>query len=83
MPKVVLELDVQDVVVITENHGGYLTGKCVGCKADGWLGDTGYGYPARSRRKGAGYHLKHKASCPMNDILNNDGSLNVPGCRGG
>lgn len=79
MTKVTLEVDAEDVVLITENHGGYYVGYCFACKATGWL-HTKYGYPVRAKKAPG---LQHKASCPMNDILNDDGTLNIPACMGG
>jgi hypothetical protein len=61
------------VVVVTENHGGYKGGRCVACDAIGWL-DNEHGYP--SHVKGVlGNKLKHKKSCPMNSVLNDNGTL--------
>jgi len=71
MPIVTLKKEAEDVIIITENHGGYLEGKCFACGASGWI--NGCGYPSRVKAPGA--HLQHKADCPMNAALNDDGSL--------
>lgn len=61
----------EDVIIIDDNHGGYETGHCYACKASGWI--DGLGYPHRAKAPGA--HLKHKKSCPMNAVLDDQGDL--------
>jgi len=54
---------VHKLVVVTENHGGYLGGRCVICDATGWLdGEIGYAYNAKGL---LGNELKHTRSCPV------------------
>jgi len=74
MAKITIEVEVKDLIVVTENHGGYLVGMCFACKASGWL--YNHGYPARAQNV-PGAHLQHRASCPMNDMLNDDGSFKI------
>lgn len=61
-----------DVIVIDEDHGGYKNGHCIACGASGWI--TNLGYPHRVRNA-PGAHLHHKKSCPMNNVLNDEGEL--------
>jgi hypothetical protein len=70
--RVTIRIDASKVVQVTEDHGGFLAGKCFACGASGWL--EGRGYPHRAKDV-PGSHLRHGASCPMNRALNNDGSL--------
>jgi hypothetical protein len=67
-------VDVRRVVFATEDHGGYLAGTCIACGARGWL-EPSYGYPHRVKGAVMGNRVIHKEDCPMNDILNDDGSL--------
>ena len=73
MPKITLQKDAKDVVVITGDHGGYTEGYCFACNASGWIKGQG-GYP-NCVKNTPGSHLKHEVECPMNVVLNNDGSL--------
>ncbi len=64
--KIKVELELQELVRVTEDHGGYLVGECLICKASGWLEDRlGQAYGA----KDAGADLVHKKSCPINKEL--------------
>lgn len=75
--KITLELDADVVVQATEDHGGYIAGKCVLCGSHGWMDSQhDHGYPYGSK-KGAelGNRVKHEKNCPMNAHLNDDGSL--------
>ena len=72
MPKVTLTIEAKELIIVTEDHGGYKAGHCFACKASGWI--SGFGYPARAK-KVPGNHLKHRVSCPMNGLLNDGGSF--------
>lgn len=72
MPRVMLKVKAEDVVVVTENHGGYTAGHCSACGAMGWI--DGHGYPHHAKDV-MGNRLKHKPKCPMNAHLNADGSI--------
>lgn len=67
-------VDAKKVVVVTKDHGGYLAGTCIVCGESGWL-EPRYGYPHRVRGTVMGNLLIHKEVCPMNGILNDDGSF--------
>ena len=60
------------IVYVTENDGGYLSGRCMMCHQGGWL-EPRYGYPHGA--KGMGNKLFHTETCPMNNVLNIDGSV--------
>lgn len=70
MPTVTLQKDAKEVIIVDEDHGGYLSGHCFACGASGWI--DGSGYP--SHVSAPGYHLQHNVECPMNVLLNDDGS---------
>jgi|GEM_PF-2703842 hypothetical protein len=73
--QITLTLDIDKVVRVTKDRGGYKEGECVACGAHGWM-HTRYGYPHGSRAgKEKGNGINHKKDCPMNAYLNNDGSL--------
>ena len=73
MVKVAIMVDLNDVVVVTENHGGYQGGKCVACGAIGWL-DTrcGYPYPATGVLRNK---LIHTKGCSINKYLTPEGNF--------
>jgi len=71
--KITLKKDIEKIVVVTEDHGGFLEGECIACDETGWI-DGKYGY--RYGVKGVpGNHLIHKKNCVMNKFLNIDGTL--------
>ena len=70
MPSVTITKPAKDFIIITENHGGYMAGYCFACGARGWI--QGCGIP--SHAEDSGFNLKHKSTCPMNEILKDDGS---------
>ena len=72
--KIPVDLSIDVVVAITENHGGYMGGRCLSCNEEGWL-EPRYGYPHRVKAKVMGTLLIHTARCPMNTVLNDDGSV--------
>jgi len=65
-------MHIEDVVVVTEDFGIAEAGECLACGAKGWL-ETRYGFP--SHVKNVETKLKHEAGCPVNALLNDDGSL--------
>lgn len=65
--KIKLEIELEKLIVITENHGGYLVGQCIVCGESGWLGGK-LGYRAGAKQV-PGNHLKHKHSCPVNEVI--------------
>lgn len=71
MPIVSFAMRADDVVLVTENHGGYLGGRCIACGSAGWI--EGYGFPFGTRNKGN--YVVHKKACPMNAIINKEGDL--------
>ena len=73
-----INLDINKIVQVTENHGGYLAGNCLACDASGWM-DTKFGYPFRVRSLVMSNRLTHKLECPMNKYLKIDGTLNTKG----
>lgn len=70
-----IAVDAMKVVVVTENAGGYLAGVCIACDASGYLMDARNGYPHRVKKSVLGNSLIHKPDCPMNDVLNDNGSF--------
>ena len=62
------------VVMVTKDHGGYESGRCIACGTGGWL-KSPYGYPHHARSTLVGNELIHKEDCPMNEVLNSDGSM--------
>jgi hypothetical protein len=59
-----VEVDIIEVVRITENHGGYLGGNCIACGSIGWLDERlGYRYKSKNISSNS---LIHKRNCPMN-----------------
>ena len=56
-----------NMVEVTEDHGGYLSGRCLACGELGWL-DGEHGYAAHHRRPMSN-RLKHKKSCPLNPYI--------------
>ena len=76
MSKVTVKLDPEQIVVVSGNHGGYLTGECLACGALGWI-DGRFGLKSNSpdAREWRGSHLVHKRSCQMNQfaLLHRDG----------
>lgn len=66
-----IELQLNDVVVIDENHGGYLGGHCIACKASGWI-EGRYGIAASAPKRGA--HLCHTKTCPVNKLITATGN---------
>lgn len=73
--KIALELDVDVVVQITENHGEYHVGRCLACDESGWLTFARHGYPFPRKSSWSTTQLRHKENCQMNVHLNDDGSL--------
>lgn len=69
---ITIKMKVEDVIVVDGDHGGFAAGHCSACGASGWI--HRYGYPHRAK-KVVRNHLQHKAKCPMNKVLNDDGSL--------
>lgn len=58
-------VDINKLVITTQNHGGYLAGECIVCGAGGWYdGDLGFRFDNKEVLKN---HLIHKKSCPVND----------------
>lgn len=70
--RVTIKKNAEDVIIVTEDHGGYKEGYCFACEASGWI--DGFGYPCHAKGVPAN-RLKHKHYCSMNDVLNDDGSL--------
>lgn len=68
--KVRLTLDPEVVVRVTENHGGYLAGRCEACGVIGWLeGRLGLRYGDYTEFD---TWLKHKKACPINKVIDHD-----------
>lgn len=67
-------VDAKKVVIVTEDHGGHLVGECIACGTRGWLSPR-YGYPHRVKDTVMGNGVIHKKDCPMNEILNDDGTF--------
>lgn len=73
MPKI--QIDAKNVVIVTGDRGGYKEGMCVACRATGWL-TTEFGRPNRAQKEEKSLSkLTHSSFCPMNAVLNDDGSL--------
>ena len=90
-PRTITMVKSIDEVVRAEEHGGVASsGTCMACHASGWLEGIGhkgarYGYPAGTGKKDS-VLLTHREGCPMNAILNADGSVRpaeVQVCCGG
>lgn len=60
-----IKVPIDNVIVITSNDGGYLSGQCQACGAVGWV-DNKYGYPfgCPSSNK-----LVHKEGCDLGSKL--------------
>lgn len=75
MPLVTLQKEAKELIIETEDHGGYMSGYCFACGAHGWVdGVASCGYPQGSSQ-GLLSGLRHAANCPLGDILNDDGSF--------
>ena len=62
-----IEVDADKLVILTEDHGGYLAGECIVCKAGGWYdGSLGYRFDDKDVLRN---HLIHKKSCPVNKAI--------------
>ena len=66
--KIAVELDLDVIVRITDNHGGYLAGECIACGASGWIVERRHGFSHGSEDKWPA-ELHHKARCPVNKHL--------------
>lgn len=67
MTSVTVRLPLNKLVVVTENHGGYMGGECISCGASGWLnGKYGLKAGTKDAKEWKGTHLVHKPSCPVN-----------------
>lgn len=64
MNKITVEIDIEKLVPITDDHGGYEAGECLLCGASGWLVENRLGYHYKDKDVGA--DLQHKKACPMN-----------------
>jgi len=51
-----VEIEAKKLILVTENHGGYLAGKCLYCDSHGWIekDDLQYG---------------HRPGCPVPEAL--------------
>lgn len=67
-----ISIPASKVVLVTQNHGGYKVGVCQACDAQGWV--EGHGYPHQAVTA-LSSTLQHQQTCPMNEVLNEDGSL--------
>lgn len=69
-------ININKVIQVTSNDGGYLGGRCLVCDSAGYLRE-GYSYPFNSigyRGHGLlGNELVHKKNCTMNRYLHSDG----------
>lgn len=65
--KITVEISIQKIVRITEDHGGYEVGECLLCDASGWLVENRFGHPYGAKDTGA--DLCHKKDCPINKEL--------------
>ncbi|MCK9344949.1 MAG: hypothetical protein M0P64_02375 [Candidatus Pacebacteria bacterium] len=73
MPKI--EIEARNAVIVTGEHGGYKEGRCVACGSTGWL-TTELGLPSSTDKKNLSLsNLTHSSFCPINKLLNEDGSL--------
>lgn len=70
--KIKVELTLETLVPITEDHGGYESGECLLCDASGWLVEHRFGHPYGT--KGVNADLVHKKNCPINKELNLKGT---------
>jgi hypothetical protein len=65
MPKVLI--DINQIVRVHSNHGGYLGADCILCGAGGWLdGKYGYAHGVKDPDKMTSNRLVHKKKCAMN-----------------
>ena len=63
MKKLKVEINLQKVIIITGDDGGYESGYCILCDASGWIkGKLGLPYGT----KDVGSDLVHKKNCPVN-----------------
>ena len=69
---VTIEKNAKEVVIVTEDRGGFKAGYCFACGASGWI--AGFGYPHHAK-DAPGNHLRHKMTCPMNQVLDERGEL--------
>lgn len=63
MPKVLV--DIRNVILVTDNHSGYIAAKCLVCRSSGWL-DGQFGYTWKDRKKAMSNRLIHAKNCSMN-----------------
>ncbi len=64
--KITVKIDIQKVIIITGDDGGYESGYCFLCNASGWL-EGEYGHPYGAKDTGA--DLVHEKNCPINKEL--------------
>lgn len=73
MPKIMI--DAKNAVVVTVGRSGHKEGKCVACGSTGLL-TAPFGLPNNEDKKEISISLlTHSSFCPMNAVLNDDGSL--------
>ncbi len=76
MPKITVEKEAKDVIVPFFDYSKYGAGVmslCFVCDAAGWVKEDS-GYPAGAKNVPEG-SLQHKTNCPMNAVLNKDGTI--------
>jgi hypothetical protein len=76
MPKVTITMEIDDIVVETEDHGGFVDGECRACHKTGWLVSSLYGFPpespqARKHRNA----LIHTPDCPVLPFITKNGAF--------
>lgn len=79
MPIVNIQKDAKEVIIVTVDHGGHKEGYCFACNARGWVDKYGYPSRVRAHAREKGSRIIHEADCPMNELLNDDGSLKDQG----
>lgn len=81
MPKVTIAIDTKNLIVVTGDHGGYLTGRCIACHEGGWIfdekpRDAPYGWPYGANGKHVMQNgIIHEKDCPVGALLTENGKL--------
>ena len=73
--KLRVTVDIDEIVQAKESLGGPPRGRCIVCREVGDFNPR-YGYPNRVKNEIVFTNrIIHKPHCPMNNILNDDGTL--------
>lgn len=71
--RVTVTVKIKQFIRVTIHKGEFHGGACLLCDSIGWLDDAPFGLPYESSV--LGNKLRHSKKCPLNDHLNQDGTL--------